>query len=353
MADRARVAQATPVTREARATRPWQHAVQSASEPSADWEYVRLSELDTADVRMAVAPFESVLVHLLASLTDADGSPGRAPRHWRSAIRGRLCARDVETLRPLIDRRTRGWPSCLTGTAPDRLAEEPADALVREVFAGAVEGRLSVRAWDPVLRAPERWLCGYAAAMRRAWAGFEPLWRRSAALVDREAERVRTAAALGAVRELVAAGHPSGSVEHGRWRVFERARPVGLRIRGRLIVRPLLDESACLVETDRDGLRGFSFPLSNAWRAFDDRAPEPASLEGLLGPARAAILRVLDRPAPAGRLAETLRLGPSGITHHLRRLEPAGLVARERNGRHVLVRRTPRGTRLLALYEVT
>ena len=144
--------------------------------------------------------------------------------------------------------------------------------------------------------------------------------------------------------------HPYGSVEHGAWRVFERRRPVGLTIRGRLVVRPLLDDSACLVEADH-ALRGLSFPLANAWQAFDARAPEPASLEGLLGPSRAAILRLLDTPTPAGKLAEALRLGPSGITHHVRGLEPAGLVARERCGRHVLVSRTTRGTRLLALYE--
>jgi DNA-binding MarR family transcriptional regulator len=42
---------------------------------------------------------------------------------------------------------------------------------------------------------------------------------------------------------------------------------------------------------------------------------------------------------------------PSGITHHLGALEGAGLIARERLGRRVLVHRTTRGTRLLALYE--
>ena len=43
---------------------------------------------------------------------------------------------------------------------------------------------------------------------------------------------------------------------------------------------------------------------------------------------------------------------PSAATHHVSALEAAGLVRRERRGRHVVVRRTARGEALLALYEV-
>jgi DNA-binding MarR family transcriptional regulator len=41
---------------------------------------------------------------------------------------------------------------------------------------------------------------------------------------------------------------------------------------------------------------------------------------------------------------------PSAATHHVTALEAAGLVTRERSGRHVLVRRTARGDALLELY---
>jgi len=74
-------------------------------------------------------------------------------------------------------------------------------------------------------------------------------------------------------------------------------------------------------------------------------------LEALLGQPRTALLRELDRPVTAGRLAHLLHFTPSGLTHHLRALERAGLVRRERRGREVLVQRTGRGARLLALYE--
>jgi DNA-binding MarR family transcriptional regulator len=52
-----------------------------------------------------------------------------------------------------------------------------------------------------------------------------------------------------------------------------------------------------------------------------------------------------------GRLAEALGSVPSAATHHVHALEKAGLVLRERHGRHVLVRLTDRGQSLLALYE--
>jgi DNA-binding transcriptional ArsR family regulator len=76
----------------------------------------------------------------------------------------------------------------------------------------------------------------------------------------------------------------------------------------------------------------------------------PPALEALLGRPRATIVCMLDRPLTAGELAERLGQVPSGITHHLTVLESAGLVARQRDGQSVLVRRTARGAGLLALY---
>jgi DNA-binding MarR family transcriptional regulator len=80
-------------------------------------------------------------------------------------------------------------------------------------------------------------------------------------------------------------------------------------------------------------------------------SPRSPSLEALLGATRTSLLRALDRPMTAGRLAHTLYLSPSGVTHHLCAAERAGLVARERRGREVLVQRTDRGSRLVALYD--
>lgn len=83
-------------------------------------------------------------------------------------------------------------------------------------------------------------------------------------------------------------------------------------------------------------------------------APEEtpaAALEGLLGVPRAQILRALEAPTSIGRLADALNAVPSAATHHVGALEAAGLVVRDRRGRHVLVRRTARGEALLDLYD--
>jgi DNA-binding transcriptional ArsR family regulator len=82
----------------------------------------------------------------------------------------------------------------------------------------------------------------------------------------------------------------------------------------------------------------------------DPEAP-PAALVTLLGTQRALILQRLGHPLTAGELAEALAAGPSTASYHLSALERAGLVDRERRGRHILVRRTARGTQLLDLYE--
>ena len=76
-----------------------------------------------------------------------------------------------------------------------------------------------------------------------------------------------------------------------------------------------------------------------------------ATLEALVGPQRARVLRALDRPRTVGELARTLIAVPSAATHQVSALEAAGLVVRQRNGQHVIVHLTVRGARLVELYE--
>jgi DNA-binding transcriptional ArsR family regulator len=67
---------------------------------------------------------------------------------------------------------------------------------------------------------------------------------------------------------------------------------------------------------------------------------------------RATLLRRLERPATATQISEWLDVVPSAVTYQLNAMESAGLVVRERHGRHVTVRRTARATQLLASYDV-
>jgi DNA-binding MarR family transcriptional regulator len=62
-------------------------------------------------------------------------------------------------------------------------------------------------------------------------------------------------------------------------------------------------------------------------------------------------MRALEQPVSNMALADAIRTAPSTATHHVTALEAAGLVSRDRSGRHVVVRRTARGEALVALYD--
>jgi DNA-binding transcriptional ArsR family regulator len=147
-------------------------------------------------------------------------------------------------------------------------------------------------------------------------------------------------------RELIAALVPPAM-----WRLQGPA-PYGAERGSHLGMVPLLAGRHATHVRFIDGeLAHVAYPVRDAWRLLGGGAHPPAALEALLGTQRALILRKLDRPMTAGRIAEALRAVPSAASHHLTILERAGLLERERQGRHVLVRRTARGSEVLALYE--
>ena len=72
-------------------------------------------------------------------------------------------------------------------------------------------------------------------------------------------------------------------------------------------------------------------------------------------PAQLSALSVLvfGGPRSVTALADAEQVAVPTISRLVATLEAAGLVCRERRGRNVIVRRTPRGTALLALYEMS
>jgi DNA-binding transcriptional ArsR family regulator len=73
----------------------------------------------------------------------------------------------------------------------------------------------------------------------------------------------------------------------------------------------------------------------------------PGALVELLGPPRARLLGLLDRPASTTELAHRLAVSPSAVSQHLRVLRGAGLLSRARSGRSVLYLRSPLGDQLV------
>jgi DNA-binding transcriptional ArsR family regulator len=292
----------------------------------------------------------SALPSALTLLVEAlGGQRFGAPLAWRRAVVSELEPRDIAALAPFVRSQPHELPSCILPPRAragrvaleedlERIAATPPEMLAAELEPGGH--------WDAVARNPGPWLGAFAGAARRACAGLRGPWKGAAGLLDREAERVGEAATRCVKRELIAALVPPAM-----WRLHGPA-PHGAERRPQLGMVPLLaGRDATHVRFIDGELTHIAYPVRDAWRLLDGGTHPPAALEALLGAQRALILRKLDRPMTAGRIADALRAVPSAASHHLTILERAGLVDRERQGRHVLVRRTARGSEVLALYE--
>ena len=296
------------------------------------------------------------MVTLLGQALHEPGRPG---------VLGALGGRDAAALAPLCTAPRRdgsgGLANEVVPVLPGGSMAEHLDAVAAvdpAVLAGNIETALAAGhaagPWRPVAADPARWLRTYVTALRRAWTIFEPLWARSAGRMDREVERVSVALARGAGAELITTRFASCALDGERLLLPSHTVEGGaVRVDGALQLQPLLAPPPAAGWTDDYGdlCLAIRYPVPGAWRAFEGEDPPTASLDALLGQHRARILAHLERgPATAGALARLLHGVPSIASHHVRALERAGLVARERDGRHVRVHRTARGTQLVELY---
>jgi DNA-binding transcriptional ArsR family regulator len=317
-----------------------------------------LAALRSTVIAPSISPLPTALALIAAALGDR-GSP------LRRELLGHLRERDVAALLPLrtadaVDG-TGGRPNELVPAAPVATFAEQVEAVaaldpgaLAEAVDTAVRAGHPAGPWRRVAAEPARWLRAYTEALRRAWVVLEPLWQRSAPVLDREVERISVALARGAGPELLARVYPQCAVA-GEELLLPSHTAAGGPVRaGRpLLVYPLVAPPSAAGWTDDYGdvCLAVRYAIPGAWRALDGEGPPPASLAALLGPQRARMLLRLERPATAGELAQLLHAVPSMASHHLRALERAGLVTRTRDGRHVRVRRTVRGDALVTLYE--
>jgi DNA-binding transcriptional ArsR family regulator len=314
-------------------------------------EYLEEADLVAQPLRIAAAPVHS----LLMAMRDAAGAErAGTPEAWRRVIRAHLTHRDYEVLAPLSTSRPTLVPSALvplpepaTQTLMEGLEQLVADA---DALGGEIEDCIQAGGagdWCAPARDPHRWIRGLALAMTRAWAGFHPIWRVRQEHLAAEVERVTGASQRGAHLHVVGDLIPCAHARGDRW-VFEwpGVRDVRLDVPdGGLTLIPLVSGTrASIVDSDGTVVRLVGYPLRTR-----PRDPEPR-LEALLGIPRARILRELDEPASNNRLAATLQAVPSAATHHVSALAAAGLVVRDRSTGSLLVRRTPRGDALVALY---
>ncbi|TWD74761.1 helix-turn-helix protein [Kribbella amoyensis] len=323
-------------------------------------ERLRHTELVVGDpdqLRVTVAP--APMASLISLVVDALGGPrqGIAPP-WISAVRRALPGDAAQAVTPMFDRTRAFLPDCLTplgidGAPVSEQLAELADLGPDQLATGVAQLMPGdpPRQWRAALRRPRHWLGLYVQVLAAAWHAYGPIWQQSTTLRTRETERIGAASVTGTLDVLLSS--LSTRVRYHEQTVYLSDRlPYRVELGARPITLvPLVSGSGASVfnldEPDRVWL-GYPVPgLARLGRERVDRTTDSLTL--LVGPLRAAILRVLERPTTMGRLADHLDAGRSTATYHCDQLAMAGLVARERRGREVRIGRTLRGDALVDL----
>jgi hypothetical protein len=318
-------------------------------------ESVSGDEVRRRPFRVALSPARSLY---MATRDAAGADRSDTPLPWCEAIRSYLTRDDYEVLAPLATSQMVFVPEAILpeATPPglplreelERIVAIADEHLARDIRAAVCPGPAGD--WRAAERDPSRWIRRYVTALRRAWCGFEPVWRHAQDALAREVERIGVATARDAQLELLDGLLPGSGVEDDHWRVRGLGDLDCVLPETGLVVIPLVaGPRASMLHGYGGVLVEVGYPMATT-PAGGPAAEPPGSLDALLGAQRARLLLALDRPASNARLAEVLHTVPSAVTYHVSALERAGLVHRERTGRQVVARRTPRGDALLALY---
>ncbi|MES5825195.1 winged helix-turn-helix domain-containing protein [Streptomyces sp. RG80] len=185
-----------------------------------------------------------------------------------------------------------------------------------------------------------------ADELRRYWdLAFAPHWEAARAVLDAEVDRCAGALARRGAAGMFNSLHPDVRWAEGALRVESRF-TIRLTVPLVVVVPSLVAPRPAVAV---DPVPPWQRPPLLAY-PVRDRPAVPATpsaeLAGLLGSTRAGLLAALSRPASTAQLAARHFLSPATVSYHLGVLHRAGLVVRARDGRAVLYRRTPEGSRL-------
>ncbi|MEU4428877.1 metalloregulator ArsR/SmtB family transcription factor [Actinoplanes sp. NPDC024001] len=304
---------------------------------------------DLAGLRFAHSPMAEVVASVFAL---RGGSWMHAP--WRSRVTPLLA--NWPTLRAVL-LGPRGYAPDFLTPVPSRsrptldeelavVAATPPDVVAQQVIAAWPTGAppdIALFVADP-RTALESLLAEIRAYFTAAVA---PVWPRLRAAAEAEIAIRARAAADGGPRMLVDALHPrldwDGSAllihyphKQGRWGLEGRdltLLPTGFAGDDIYALRDAPSGDALWYAARGHG---------NVWSPAPNGSREQA-LANLLGPTRAAVLRLLAAPHSTGQVAERLSLAAGTASHHLTTLRDAGLVSAGRDGRRLLYQRTRLG----------
>lgn len=304
-----------------------------------------------AAVRVTFDPYTTVLALTCAAVRDRM----RGRRGVLTRVTDRMSPAGIAAFAPLVTPGSSLGPDCLTPADPagdtdlatelDRLRGLTADELTDDL--GQTFAGVPPRRWDRAAQHPRDWAGAVADVLERLWSDVAPAWRAEAGLRSREAERVGVAAARHALDVVLAQAHPRGHVDGGLLAFPDPEALPGEVTGDVLALAPVLSRlDVSISNLDRPGLVWLAYPVPTGGPA----AADPGGLAALLSPVRADLLRRLHGEWTMSMVAAALQVVPSGATHHVDALVAAGLVARQRDGRRTVVRRTRRGDELLGLY---
>jgi len=311
------------------------------------------------DIRISIAlvPYLSVLGMVLDSVCDRRSG---LPPSWRRRVGEAVGGAGRRFIRPLIGE-DMTIPDIIVPLVP-RFDSDVAASV--DAIRGASVDRIELSvhrlfgdrpptAWQSVLRSPSRWADGFGRSIESAWEVIDPLWKQVTQVVDREVERVGIAAVRGQVPTLL--GTLNGRIRLVQDGItYHHPTPGDYHLGNRrvVLVPMVAGDHALISDFDQADLAWLGYPvpgLGNCWQSVSPQ-PEPDDRLGLLiGPQRADMLRLMDRPITMREIATALRYAPSTITFHCDWLEDAGLIWRRKHGRSVRAGLSPRGERLLAI----
>lgn len=328
---------------------------------------VELSVEDLADTRFAISPLAEA-VFSLWELTDVRGSVLHQP--WLRTARRRLDQLDTRLLHSLVGEPrgafptpSRAVPDFLTPrpTRPapafaDELAvvrATPAAVVRRDVVAAHAPGPLP-DALHAVLDPHDGPLLALLDAvsdlLARLWdVVLWPVWPRLRLVLETDTTYRARQLATGGARLLFADLHPNVVWRDGVLEIEEMVGRHDVAAAGRgLLLVPSVFARKPVPPISPDAAPWIAYPSRGVATLWAPAAKADATaLDALLGRRRAGLLRMLDQPLPTVELARRLRVTPSAVSQHLQVLHANGLVARARDGRRMLYRRTPQAAQLV------
>ena len=259
-----------------------------------------------------------------AALSDPDAALVAAvlpPAGVRSYTPDLLTPKPIAGLDDQLDR--------IAATPPDMVAAQLADT--GRVFPASVRDAVDRGTFAP--RAASGLRTFWAAAVADGWAALRATMEADLATRARTMATRGVGAMLDSLHESVSWADGALNIRSAWQEEFTLSR-VEIVCVPAVLAWPRLSIQLC---DPADAVLGYPAAGIGA------RATGPRSIDKLVGPTRAALLRDLDVPRSTAGLASRHPLAAATVSYHLKVLQRSGLVVAHRSGQFVLYQRTESG----------